>query len=80
MNTGSTALAIEITSLRKQLKEAERQRDELLADLEFARDEVANWGMYASEYFRKKHDLGGSIDRIDAAIAAARKGKSDVRL
>ena len=34
MITGATALAIEIASLREQLKEAERQRDELLDAIE----------------------------------------------
>lgn len=53
---------------------AEAQRDELLVALEFARDEVVAWGMYATEYFRSKHNLNGSIDRIEATIARV-KGK-----
>jgi hypothetical protein len=45
------------------------ERDELVAELINARDNISDWGLYAGEYFQKKHDLTGDIERIDKAIA-----------
>ena len=39
------AIADAPKSLRDYVEQLTKQRDELLAELEFARDEVANWGM-----------------------------------
>ena len=36
--------------------------------LKQAKDSVADWGAYASEYFQHKHNLQGSIDDIQAQI------------
>lgn len=47
------ALVAENESLRKALLEAS--------------EEVAAWGAYASEYFQKKHDLAGCVERIHQA-------------
>ena len=48
---------------------AEKQRDELLAALKYARELVDDWGAYASNYMQEKHDLAGDLDRLDAAIS-----------
>lgn len=48
----------------------------LLAALIEARDDIASWGAYASDYFQKKHDLAGTIKRYDEIIAQAREGQS----
>ena len=60
--------AAKIKSLREQLKEAERQRDELLAVLEDVRKCKSLYSMWRG---RNKSKTYGAI--IDAAIAAARK-------
>jgi hypothetical protein len=44
------------------------ENEALRAELRFARDEVEDWGGYASEYFRTKHDLAGTLARLDAAL------------
>lgn len=46
----------------------EARNAELLAALVEARDSVADWGIYASEYFQQKHDLVGDLAKIDAVI------------
>lgn len=45
---------------------------ELTDDLQEARDAVADWAGYASEYFRQKHDLQGDLDRINRRLDRAR--------
>lgn len=44
----------------------------LADDLQEARDAVADWASYASEYFQQKHDLQAELDRINARIEMAR--------
>lgn len=41
-----------------------------------AREEVESWAAYASPHFQDKHDLAGTLAKMDAQIAAAaRKGE-----
>ena len=44
-----------------------------IADLEKALDEaieeIQDWAMYASEYFREKHALTGTLARLRAILA-----------
>jgi hypothetical protein len=40
-----------------------------------AKDDVESWAAYASEYFQKRHRLQSDLDRIQAAIDAARSTK-----
>ena len=42
---------------------------ELTEALKNAREMVADWGAYASEYFREKHGLDRDIAELDAALA-----------
>lgn len=42
---------------------------ELTEVLKNAREMVADWGAYASEYFREKHGLDRDIAELDAVIA-----------
>lgn len=42
---------------------------ELTEALKSAREMVADWGAYASEYFREKHGLDRDIAELDAALA-----------
>lgn len=46
--------------------------EELADDLQEARDAVADWATYASEYFQQKHDLQGELDRINRRLGRAR--------
>jgi len=57
--------ALERNTLRAQLELAQ-------AALRDAREMVEDWGAYASDYFRGKHDLAGDLAKLDAAIDAAR--------
>jgi len=59
------------------IDQLERQRDELLAALKDAREMVDDWGAYATAYMQEKHDLAGDLDRLDAAIDAARGAKPE---
>ena len=43
------------------------ERDRLRKLLEEASECIADWGLYASEYFQKKHDLDGDIRRFREA-------------
>ena len=45
--------------------------DQMREALEQAHDMVDHWGLYASEYFQKKHDLAGDLSKIKAALDAA---------
>lgn len=47
-------------------KNAEIER--LRGALKGARDDMAAWGAYATEYFQEKHDLPGDLAKIDAAL------------
>lgn len=49
---------------------AETQVEQLRAALAEAREDVASWGAYASDYFQEKWDLAGDLARIDAALEA----------
>lgn len=45
--------------------------NELVDELEEARDDIAGWGVYASEYFQEKWDLKGHIARVNLTIRKA---------
>ena len=45
--------------------------DQMREALEQAHDMVDHWGLYASEYFQKKHDLAGDLSKIKAALTAS---------
>lgn len=47
---------------------------QLVEALEEARDLVDSWSAYASDYFKEKHNLARDLERLDAVIAAHRKG------
>jgi hypothetical protein len=53
--------------------EVERLRvkvEDLREALVEAREDVAEWGAYASPYFQEKWDLAGDLARIDAALSS----------
>lgn len=55
--------------------EIERLRvalDRAALALENAQDTIADWGAYASDYFKRKHDLDGSIESARVSAVAAR--------
>lgn len=52
----------------------QKKINELLAALASAREMVGEWGDYASDYFKKKHNLAGDLSEIDTAIAKAKGG------
>jgi hypothetical protein len=39
-----------------------------------ARDDMAGWGAYASDYFQEKWDLAGDLVKIDKILAPYREG------
>lgn len=45
----------------------------LLNALKEAREMVAAWGAYASNYFQEKHNLADDLKRLDDVIAAGEK-------
>ena len=48
---------------------AEREANrELLREFAEAVDDIESWGAYASDYFQKKHDLDGTVERYRALI------------
>ncbi|MCG3134244.1 MAG: hypothetical protein HMLKMBBP_01536 [Planctomycetes bacterium] len=63
-----------IESLRRELAAVKAERDKFKALVEEAADDVLDWGSYASDYFREKHDLMGCVNKYRAA-AAMREGK-----
>jgi hypothetical protein len=58
-------LAIEAEAAQRSTAEVERLREALKE----AREDVASWGAYASDYFQEKWNLAGDLARIDAALA-----------
>jgi hypothetical protein len=67
---------IEIERLREERKQHKQiatdlgsKNNRLREALTEAREDVAHWGGYASDYFKEKHDLAGDLARIDAALA-----------
>lgn len=60
--------------------QAEQQRDELLAELEEARQMVVDWSNYASDYFKEKHCLANDIAQLDAAIAKAKAAQAGEKI
>lgn len=60
------------TAIANELDQVKRQRDELVAALEEARDQVVSWAAYASEYFQQKHNLAGYVAKLDAVLASVK--------
>jgi hypothetical protein len=50
-----------------------KQRDELVAALKDAREEIEAWAAYAGTYFQEKHDLAGVLAEFDAILAKMEK-------
>jgi len=59
------ALIVELVNNAEALLE---ENERLRAALRDAIDCVDDWGMYATEYFREKHDLEGELARLNAAL------------
>jgi hypothetical protein len=57
--------------LTAELRRLHEVNAELVEALREAADEIDHWGSYASDYFRIKHDLAGSVRAVYAAIAKA---------
>ena len=69
---------IELTPLYTEpqpdrVAELEAEVERLRTLLDSAADDIQDWGSYASEYFRIKHDLAGCVEKYRAAGAMARK-------
>ena len=60
------SLAAERDALAGRVKELE-------AALKNARDDMADWVSYASDYFREKYNLAGELAAIDAALNASKE-------
>ena len=54
-----------------ELRRLHEVNAELVEALREAADEIDSWGSYASDYFRIKHDLAGSIRKVYAVIDRA---------
>lgn len=55
--------------LADHARSLERRLSAAVEALEEAREDVASWGAYASDYFQQKWNLQGDLDRIDATLA-----------
>ena len=60
--------------LAQRLNAAESVNAQLVEALEEAADDIESWGAYATEYFQKRHNLQGAVNKARAAIAAAKEG------
>jgi len=54
-----------------RIAELERANDELRAALVQARQALVDWGAYADEYYRDKHNFLGDLDDINRALKQA---------
>lgn len=61
-----------IDRMEKDLLRLHSVNAQLLEALEEAADDIESWGAYATEYFQKRHNLQGAINKARAAIAAAK--------
>lgn len=59
----------DLIATAKDVERLKAERDELVSELINAGENIASWGAYAGEYFQKKWDLNGDIQRIKEAIA-----------
>ncbi len=57
--------------LEQEHKRLHEVNAELVEALNEAADEIDHWGSYASDYFRIKHDLAGSVRKVYAVIDRA---------
>jgi hypothetical protein len=55
-----------------ELRRLEAVIQQLLEALEEAADDIESWGAYATEYFQKRHNLQGAVNKARAAIKAAK--------
>jgi hypothetical protein len=51
------------------LEQRNQRIEELTTALQRAREDMADWGAYASGYFQEKWDLTGDLAAIDAVLA-----------
>ena len=58
----------ELEQAAAELRRLYEANSELLGTLKHARDLVAEWGAYASDYFQTKHGLALDLKQLDAAI------------
>jgi len=53
----------------KNCKEMQDEIDRLRGVIKDAREMVADWALYVSDYFTDKHDLEGDLKKLDDEIA-----------
>jgi hypothetical protein len=58
---------------RAELDAERALADDLAAELVKAREMVASWAAYASEYFQEKWNLAADLGHLDAVIAEYEK-------
>lgn len=63
----------ELIDLRSRSDRLAAENKELIETLVEAREMVADWGLYASEYFREKHGLVGDLEKLDAILAKVKE-------
>ena len=66
---------VRFTDHQRALASEKARADRLATALRDARDEVKNWGQYASDYFQEKHGLDQALATIDAALRPTTSGK-----
>lgn len=54
---------------RSERAAASQRVAKLRAALQRAREDLADWGAYAGDYFKEKWDLAGDLAAIDEALA-----------
>ena len=63
----------QVGTLQAELRRLHEENAFLLDRLKDARELVADWGSYASDYFQDKHGLKTDLAMLDAAIQRAEK-------
>jgi hypothetical protein len=67
-----TAYGAGVRASQDELRRLQSVNAQLLEALEEAADDIESWGAYATEYFQKRHNLQGAVNKARAAIAAAK--------
>lgn len=58
-----------LNRLRAERRAERALADDLAAALQEAREDMADWAAYASEYFTEKWNLAGDLAKCDAMLA-----------
>ena len=66
-----TSIGIQID--KDHIKELEQKLSIAIETLKFAKESIADWGEYASDYFKEKYSLESDVKRIHDVIQTLEK-------